>query len=200
MSVSNIARAAAIAALLSVIGGCATRETIVLLPEKEGRATAVTVQREGDDPVVLDKPYAAVKQSRLGQEAYTASADEVARRFGTTLAAQPARAAEFTLYFVEGKDEFTEESKGVVNGLFAEIVRRPIPDIVVIGHTDTMGSDQVNDALALRRAEIVRSELIRRGVAAENIQAIGRGKRELAVPTPDNVAEPRNRRVVILVR
>jgi outer membrane protein OmpA-like peptidoglycan-associated protein len=42
--------------------------------------------------------------------------------------------------------------------------------------------------------------LIRRGVAPENIVAFGRGKREPIVPTPDGVAEPRNRRVEIYVR
>jgi outer membrane protein OmpA-like peptidoglycan-associated protein len=201
VSINSLARAAAIAALLAIVAGCATRsETIILLPEKDGRDTAVTVQRENKEPVVLDEPYAAVKQSGFGQETYTSNADEVAKKFGATLDAQPARAASFTLYFIEGKDEFTDESKRIVDGLFAEIARRPVPDVIVIGHTDTVGSDQSNDALALKRAEIVRSELIRRGIAAENIQAIGRGKRELAVPTPDNVAEPRNRRVVILVR
>jgi outer membrane protein OmpA-like peptidoglycan-associated protein len=201
VSINSRARAAAIAALLAIVAGCATRsETIILLPEKDGRDTAVTVQRENKEPVVLDKPYAAVKQSGFGQQTYTSNADEVAKKFGATLDAQPARAASFTLYFIEGKDEFTDESKRLVDGLFAEIARRPVPDVIVIGHTDTVGSDQSNDALALKRAEIVRSELIRRGIAAENIQAIGRGKRELAVPTADNVAEPRNRRVVILVR
>ncbi|HET9045691.1 MAG TPA: OmpA family protein [Casimicrobiaceae bacterium] len=201
MSINSLARAVAVAALLAIVGGCATRsETVVLLPEKDGRDTAVTVQRENKDKVVLDKPYAAVKQSQFGQETYTSNADEVAKKFGATLAAQPARAASFTLYFIEGKDEFTDESKRIVDGLFAEIARRPVPDVIVIGHTDTVGSDASNDALALKRAEIVRTELIRRGIAAENIQAIGRGKRELAIPTADNVAEPRNRRVVILVR
>jgi OmpA-OmpF porin, OOP family len=72
--------------------------------------------------------------------------------------------------------------------------------VLVIGHTDALGSDQVNDALSRQRADTVRAELIRRGVASENIQAIGRGKRDPAVPTPDGVAEPRNRRVEIVVR
>ena len=39
-----------------------------------------------------------------------------------------------------------------------------------------------------------------RGLAADKVVTIGRGKRELAVPTADGVAEPRNRRVEILVR
>ena len=57
-----------------------------------------------------------------------------------------------------------------------------------------------NDALARQRAETVRAALIARGARAENIVAIGRGKRELLVPTADGVAEPRNRRVEIVVR
>jgi outer membrane protein OmpA-like peptidoglycan-associated protein len=84
--------------------------------------------------------------------------------------------------------------------VLTEIAQRPVPDIVVIGHTDSLGSDQINDALARRRAETVRAELIRRGVAPENVQAVGRGRREPLVPAPDGVAEPRNRRVEILVR
>jgi OmpA-OmpF porin, OOP family len=131
---------------------------------------------------------------------YTSTPDEVAAKFGAALASQPQRAATFTLYFVEGKDEFTDESKRIVENVFSEIAKRPVPDIIVVGHTDALGSDQVNDALARQRAESVRAELIRRGVAPENIQASGRGKREPLVATPAGVAEPRNRRVEIFVR
>ncbi len=84
--------------------------------------------------------------------------------------------------------------------MFAEIAKHPVPDIVVIGHTDAVGSDTVNDALALRRATTVRTMLIGRGISPENVVAAGRGKREPLVPTPDGVAEPRNRRVEIVVR
>jgi outer membrane protein OmpA-like peptidoglycan-associated protein len=54
--------------------------------------------------------------------------------------------------------------------------------------------------LSLQRAELVRAGLIQNKIAPENIVAIGRGKRELFVPTDDGVAHPRNRRVVIFVR
>ena len=67
-------------------------------------------------------------------------------------------------------------------------------------HTDSVGSDQYNDALAQKRAEAVRAMLAARGIAPQDIVAIGRGKRDLLVPTPDGVAEPRNRRVEIVVR
>jgi len=189
-----------IAALLaSTLIGCASRGTVVLLPEKDGKPTAVVV-KQNEKETVLDQPYAAVRQTPFGSRPYTSTPEEVQAKFGAALTSQPQRAASFTLYFVEGKDEFTDESKRVVENVFSEIAKRPVPDVVVIGHTDARGSDQVNDALAKQRAEVVRAELIRRGVASENIQAYGRGKRELLIPTPDGIAEPRNRRVEIFVR
>ena len=188
-----------IVALSTCIFGCAHRSTVVLLPEKDGTATAVIV-KQNDRETLLDKPYSAARQTPFGVRAYMATPEEVTSKFGTALASQPQRAASFMLYFVGGKDEFTEDSKLIIETVFAEIARRPVPDVIVIGHTDAVGSDQFNDALARQRAEAVRAELIRRGVAPESIQASGRGKRDLLIHTPNGIAEPRNRRVELVVR
>jgi outer membrane protein OmpA-like peptidoglycan-associated protein len=185
--------------LCALVAGCASTGTVVLLPEKDGRQTAVSV-KQGDKEVVIDQPYAAAKATPLGPRPYVANAQDVQTQFGAALAAQPARAATFTLYFIEGKDEFTEESREDVDRILAEIAKRPVPDVLVVGHTDAVGSDAFNDALGQQRAEAVRAALQRLGIPPEDIHAISRGKRALAVPTADGVAEPRNRRVVILVR
>ncbi|MCC6196512.1 MAG: OmpA family protein [Burkholderiales bacterium] len=185
------------AAVLAV--GCATRASVVLLPEADGKATAVSV-RQGDSEVVLDKPYATANVTALGVRAAESNAAEVQSRYGAAIAAQPAAGKTFVLYFIEGKDEFTQESKQLVGSVLAEVARRPVPDVLVVGHTDSVGTDQVNDALGLRRAETVRAGLIAAGVPASDVQAISRGKRAPAVPTGDGVAEPRNRRVEIIVR
>jgi outer membrane protein OmpA-like peptidoglycan-associated protein len=180
------------------VAGCQTG-TVVLLPEQDGKDTAVTVkQRDGE--VTLREPYAAAKMSNTGPQPYQSSQDEVQAQFGPALAARPQRPLEFTLYFVEGKDELTDESKQTVIAVFAEIVKRPVPDVLVIGHTDAAGTHQVNDPLSQKRAETIRAGLIQNGIAPENIVAYGRGKRELAVPTDDGVANEKNRRVVIFVR
>jgi outer membrane protein OmpA-like peptidoglycan-associated protein len=104
------------------------------------------------------------------------------------------------LYFLEGKDELTVESKAELDNVFTELKRRPLPDIVVIGHTDTVGSLEFNDKLSLARAQRMREILISMGLPAERIQAAGRGKRELLIQTEENISEPRNRRVEISVR
>ena len=188
-------------ALLAVLlSACATpKGTVVLLPEAGGRDTAVTVTQGGKE-VLLDQPYAAAKLVSSGPQKYSASAADVQAQFGATLAALPSRPTQFTLYFVEGKDEFTEASRKLIDSVFAEIASRPVPDVLVIGHTDRVGSDADNDVLSRQRAEVVRKALLARGIAPEDVVAIGRGKRNPMVPTADGVAEPRNRRVEILVR
>ncbi len=193
-------RAAAAGVLAALLGACATPQgTVVLLPDKDGKDTAVVVNQGGKE-LLLDKPYAAANLTSSGPQAATSSAQQVQAQFGSALAARPLPPAQFTLYFVEGKDEFTDESKRAFDNVFGEIAKRPVPDVLVIGHTDKVGTDVFNDALSLQRAEVVRRALVARGIAAENIVVVGRGKREPIVPTADGVAEARNRRVEILVR
>jgi outer membrane protein OmpA-like peptidoglycan-associated protein len=188
-----------LAALVALLTGCAANERIILLPEKDGRPTSVVV-RQGGRETVLDRPYAAAELSLADPWRYSATPEEVQSTFGAAIAAQPTRATHFTLYFIEGSDDLTEDSKLILESMFADLAKRAIPDVLVVGHTDAVGSDQYNDALATKRAQAVRSALIGRGIPAEDVVAIGRGKRELLVPTPDGFAEPRNRRVEIVVR
>jgi outer membrane protein OmpA-like peptidoglycan-associated protein len=198
--IRSIARALGAAVVAVLLDACATQTgTVVLLPEKDGKDAAVAA-RQQEQQVVLREPYAAAKLTTQGPEAYQSNPQEVQALFGAALAAQPARPVRFTLHFVEGKDELTEESKLQVTAVFAEIARRPVPDVLVVGHTDAVGTNQLNDPLSQQRAEVIRAGLIKSGIAPENILAVGRGKRELAVETADGVAEPRNRRVEIIVR
>ena len=188
---------------LALAAGCAApkprNDMVVVLPEQDGKVGAVVV-REGSREIVLDSAYASARSSEAGgMRAAPSSAGEVSKVFGPALSAQPARPVSLTLYFTEGST-LSAESKAVVDRMFAEIAQRPAAEIVVIGHTDTIGADAYNDKLSLDRAEKMRELLIGLGVPSQNISAAGRGKRELLVPTADNVNEPRNRRVEISVR
>lgn len=192
-------RLCALAGVL-IVAACATPQgSVVLLPSPDGHLTAVQVD-QGPQQLLLARPYAAALLTRAGPQPYVSTAQDVQSRFGAALAAQPLPPLRFTLYFVEGRDEFTEDSRRLIDGVLAEIAARPVPDVVVIGHTDTLGSDAANDPLSRQRAEVVRAALLARGIAPQQVLAIGRGKRELLVPTADGVAEPRNRRVEIQVR
>ena len=71
--------------------------------------------------------------------------------------------------------------------------------VTCTGHTDTTGSAAYNLALSLRRANAVKNALVKEGVAPEAISVIGRGKLNPLVPTKDQVREPQNRRVEIVI-
>jgi outer membrane protein OmpA-like peptidoglycan-associated protein len=174
-------------------------ELFAVVPARDGHIGAIVVHGPQSETVV-NSAYGAVRISRGSQTPSILDASQVREMFGDTIDALPGSPTSFMLYFVEGKDELTEESKAQLEGVFAELKRRPLPDIMVIGHTDTVGALEFNDKLSRARAERMRELLIERGLPAERIQAAGRGKRELLIPTDDNINEPRNRRVEINVR
>ncbi|MGH8673344.1 MAG: OmpA family protein [Burkholderiales bacterium] len=191
----------AVLALLACSCAAPVREeTVVVLPGADGKTGTVVVQREGAHQV-LDAPYAAnLVRSDGSLQSSRASALQVSESFGTTLAGLPARPTTFLLYFITAKDELTPESTGDLDKVLADMRTRPVPDIVVTGHTDTVGTSEYNDRLSMQRAERVKTFLTGIGIPADRIRTAGRGKRELLVPTSDSVDEPRNRRVEINVR
>jgi outer membrane protein OmpA-like peptidoglycan-associated protein len=190
--------ALAVVALLALVYWVAKppNETVTVLPSADGHVGTVVVQR-GNEQQILNQPYAT---TRNGDAVEVLAATEVKESFGATLQALPARPTIFLLYFVTGTDELTDESKGDLQRIFDELKRRPVPDVYVIGHTDTVGELRGNDQLSAQRAETVKGFLVGIGMPAERIQTAGRGKREPIVPTGDNVDEPKNRRVEINVR
>ncbi|HTY79300.1 MAG TPA: OmpA family protein [Candidatus Bathyarchaeia archaeon] len=189
---------------LLLAAGCAkpARDDLyVLMPGPTGQASGVVTVDSAGKQAVLDQPYAAARVKEPGRvEPGTVTEQEVKQSFGDALAAQPMRPASFVIYFQENRDDLTAESRPVLGRVVDAIARYPAPEIVVIGHTDRVGTIQRNDALSLRRAERMKEELVKAGIAAERIRVEGRGEREPLVPTPDEVPEPRNRRVEINVR
>ncbi|HEX4985167.1 MAG TPA: OmpA family protein [Burkholderiales bacterium] len=175
-------------------------DEVTILPKKDGSIGGVVV-RQGDTAVLLDKPYASALVEGEGMiRESVADPAQIARDYSDALLALPAEPAKFLLYFEEATDQLTAESQQEIDRIIADLADRPAPEISVIGHTDTVGTDAYNDKLSLQRAEHVRADFIRRGIPEERITASGRGKRELLVQTPDGVAEPQNRRVEIDVR
>jgi len=174
-------------------------ELFAVLPARDGHVGAIVV-KSAQSERVINKAYGAVRVEGIRQADLNLDEAQIREIFGPTIEALPGTPASFTLYFLEGKDELTDESKAQLENVFAELKRRPLPDIVVIGHTDSVGSLEFNDQLSRARADRMREMLIQMGLPADRIQAAGRGKREPLIPTDDNVSEPRNRRVEINVR
>lgn len=197
----EVALVSAVMALILLLHGASTREVVIVLPDADGRTGTVVVESRGER-VVLNQPYAT---SRIRYDGVVRSdpAPEVTKivaEFRPVLAALPERPRSFALYFVTGTDILTEDSKAELQRMFDELGKRPVSDVVVIGHTDRVGDGAANDELSLLRAERLKLDLVGQGISADVIRTAGRGEREPIVPTADGVDEPRNRRVEISVR
>jgi len=71
--------------------------------------------------------------------------------------------------------------------------------LTVVGHTDSTGSDAINDPLSRQRAESVRDYLSSRGVAAQRVTVQGRGSREPVAGNDNDTGRAANRRVEIFL-
>ena len=185
--------------LASLLAAGCVSERVVLLPSADDRPGAVVVRDAGGE-VRLDRPYAATRRSLGGNDAYQSSPEEVSERFGAALDARPPRPVSYLLYFEAGGNVLTAASQAALVDIRRSITELAAPEVRIIGHTDRVGSVEGNDALSLKRAESLREQLIAAGVAADKLEAVGRGERDPLVPTADEVDEPKNRRVEIVVR
>ena len=128
------------------------------------------------------------------------SEEDVTRVFGSALAALPPAPRHFTLYFQFESDKLTAESVALVPEILQAVKVLEVPEVVVVGHTDTMGTPKANYDLGLKRATTVRGLLVDAGLAASTIEVTSHGEGDLLVRTGNGKAEPRNRRVEIAVR
>lgn len=186
--------------IAALLAGCAqVTERVVLLPGPEGQTGAVAVGTDRGE-TVLAAPYATVEIKGGKASASTSNAEEVRGRYGALLDAQPPRPQSFVLYFHFDRIDLTTDSEPELARIRQALAAMPAAEVLIVGHTDTTGSEARNDRLALRRAEVVRAALIGMGIPPSAISVSGRGERDLAVQTADGVPEPRNRRAEIKIR
>ena len=99
--------------------------------------------------------------------------------------------------FASGKSDIQPRLKPILDQFAQGVNQQGSMEVKIVGHTDSTGSDAINNPLSVRRAESARDYLVSRGVASSRISTEGRGSRE---PIADNATEAgraRNRRIDI---
>lgn len=188
--------------LMLLLGGCAGQTSVALLPEADGRVGKVSVAAGGVTQV-LDAPrQATVFTTKDGTPAAPTVLTEakVQETWGAALAALPPAPLHYSLYFESGTATLTAESAALLPKIRADLAGRPFPHLEIAGHADATGSDALNLSLSQERAEAVARLLRDAGVAQASVAISSHGKRNPLIPTPDGVAEPRNRRVTVVVQ
>lgn len=175
-------------------------DRVVLLPQTGGGPSALELTTATGQRLRLDQPYAAAQLQGGALSAAPTDAAAVQARYGALLAQQPARPRSFILPFEANATRLSPAAEPVLAEVRAALANLPAAEMIITGHTDSVGGVESNDRVSLARAEAVREILVQAGVARAMIAVVGRGKRELLVPTADGVAEARNRRVEIKIR
>ncbi len=101
--------------------------------------------------------------------------------------------------FDVGRADIKSNFRTVLDTFATSLMDNPASNVTVIGHTDSTGSDAVNNPLSLNRAASVRDYVAARGVASSRIAIEGRGSREPLVANDTAANRAKNRRVEIFV-
>lgn len=99
--------------------------------------------------------------------------------------------------FAYDSAELRPAAEPVLAELFRGLQAEASAAIVIEGHTSSEGSTEYNQALSERRAAAVRADLLRRGLSADRLRAVGIGEARPIAPNDDESGRAINRRVEI---
>ncbi len=188
--------------LCSFLSGCCSRTTLILLPEDTGEPGGAVLQSSKGE-VALTQPYSYTELlGRQLREAEVKQMDpeEFRSKWGELEDQEPARPQSFILNFLSGSAELTEDSTAKLPGIISAMRQDDPVEVNIIGHTDAVGDEEYNYRLSLKRARAVHDLIVDKAPWVTRVFVQSHGENDPLVPTADNIAEPRNRRVEILIR
>ena len=102
--------------------------------------------------------------------------------------------------FDTGSATIKPQMRAVLDPFAASVKDDPNARLTIVGHTDSTGSDAINNPLSVDRAQSVRDYLAGKGVSPTRVQTAGHGEREPIADNSTDAGRARNRRVEIYLR
>ena len=102
--------------------------------------------------------------------------------------------------FDVGSAAIKPQLRAVLDPFVSSLQGDPSAQVTIVGHTDSTGSDALNNKLSIERADSVRDYIVTRGVAAGRVATAGRGDREPIADNNTEAGRAKNRRVEIFLR
>jgi outer membrane protein OmpA-like peptidoglycan-associated protein len=103
------------------------------------------------------------------------------------------------LLFSENSAVLTEQARRDLSSLAQSLQKYPNTNVLIVGHTDSTGSESENMALSQQRAAATAHFLESQGVSRSRIRATGRGASEPVAPSDTEADRQRNRRVEVAI-
>jgi outer membrane protein OmpA-like peptidoglycan-associated protein len=185
-----------------ILAGCGARSMVVLIPDPDGNVGQLLVSNEKGQQVLnkANQSVQVIDKNTAPGNVTTLSDAEINSTFSAALAAQPLPPATFILYFRQDANELTDESTAVLPQIIQTIQKRRSTDIVITGHTDTVGKKDYNYQLALERAKVLYDIIVANGAVPADITVTSHGEGNPLIKTDDEVAEQKNRRVEVVIK
>ena len=193
---------ALICIIMILSAGCAKKNLVVLLPDPDGKTGRIEVINQGGSQTLNEPNKAvAVKSSQTAPEPpVQLREDQVKKLFGETLNALPPVVAHYILYYKKDSTDLTEESERILDDILGLVPQINPAEISIIGHTDRVGTIENNFRLGLDRASEMKNLLVSKGIKENIIDVSSHGENNPLIRTADEVEEPNNRRVEIVIR
>ncbi len=146
-----------------------------------------------------DQYLEALRAEEAGSK-YCISVEDARALLGeAAIACRPATESGFVVYFGFNETNLTDAARETLDAVMAAVRVLGTDALSVVGHTDTVASVEFNQGLSEARANRVANALTARGVPAGARTLAGRSENNLAVDTGDEVREPLNRRVEVVL-
>jgi outer membrane protein OmpA-like peptidoglycan-associated protein len=187
---------------VGLMSACGPKNVVVLVPDPDGSVGSITVANAaGSVEIDTANESTAIRDA---QTAPSAPAEmekkDIENIFAQALAIQPQPPVHFILYFERNSTRLRSSSQAMLPDVLSTIQTRRSEHISVVGHSDTLGDKSYNRALSKRRAMAVKNILVKKGVDEALIETTSHGEENPLVKTADNVGNPKNRRVEVVIR
>ena len=177
------------------------KDLFVLLPDQDGKVGEITISNKaGTTTLSKANESVQVTNNHIPARTKILAAPYIQENFNDTLQAIPGTADQYILFFSSGTIKLTKESREQLPLILKKIKGRLPCEISIIGHSDTEADSEYNLALSLRRAIHVKNKLFSIGAPRRFLEVSSHGENDPMIPTEDDVAEPKNRRVEIFIR
>jgi outer membrane protein OmpA-like peptidoglycan-associated protein len=191
-------------ALFSLVSCASSNKSmvVVLLPGPDGKTGQIEVYNKGGTQLIREPEKATEVHSATVAPSvpFTMNDEKIMDNFGDALSMLPSPPIHFILYFHSGTTVITEQSRKLLMEILPAVASRKTVCVCVVGHTDRQGTRQMNYQLGLDRALAIKQLLITKGIDPRVIEVTSHGEDNPLINTKDDVPEPRNRRVEVILR
>ena len=167
------------------------------------KGQAATARAEGaEQRAAADQARTDATAAQLAAANSEQQAAELQRQIDALHAKPTDRGLVLTLgdvLFTTGKADLKSGATGNLNKLATFLDKYPDRNVAIQGYTDSVGSEDYNQALSERRAESVKSYLTAQGIGATRLTASGKGRSDPVADNDSASGRQQNRRVEVVI-